>query len=405
MRTYSWSTCCALTSIAIALVGCEFPQSTSPVAADSGFTGHVEALSALDLGEPFPRLRPDELARFEAGKDEFDEVETVEEGLGPVFNEAACSTCHTNPIGGSNGRLETRFGKLGADGVFDPMATLGGSLLQDHGIPGYNAEVVPTDATVTAGRITTQLFGLGLVDAVPDEELLHLARIQAVNTPQTAGTANIVLELRSGLMRVGRFGWKAQVPTLFQFSGDAYLNEMGITNPEFPAENCPQGDCASLVYNPVPGLNNDGDGVAAFNDFMTLLAPPSRGAISAQVVTGSLVFDRIGCGSCHTPVLATGPNPVKAVSQKLFHPYSDFLLHDMGGLGDGIVQGGATGSQMRTAPLWGVRTRAVLLHDGRATTIQDAIAAHDGQGRLARDRFLGLSATARTALIAFVRSL
>ena len=285
------------------------------------------------------------------------------------------------------------------------MATLGGSLLQDHSLPGYNAEVVPTGATVTAGRITTQLFGLGLVDAVPDEELLHLARIQAVNTPQTAGTANIVLELRSGFMRVGRFGWKAQVPTLFQFSGDAYLNEMGITNPEFPAENCPQGDCASLVYNPVPGLNNDGDGVAAFNDFMTLLAPPSRGAISAEVVTGSLVFIRIGCGSCHTPVLATGPNPVKALSQKLFHPYSDFLLHDMGSLGDGIVQGGATGSQMRTAPLWGVRTRAVLLHDGRATTIQDAIAAHDGQGRLARDRFLGLSDTARTALIAFVRSL
>src|SRR3954470_19422899 len=113
MQIRSWSTCCALTSIAITLVGCEFPQSTGPVTADSGFTAHVEALSALNLGGPFPKLRPDELARFEAGEDEFDEVETVEDGLGPVFNEAACSTCHTNPIGGSERRLRPPLRKAG----------------------------------------------------------------------------------------------------------------------------------------------------------------------------------------------------------------------------------------------------------------------------------------------------
>jgi len=215
----------------------------------------------------------------------------------------------------------------------------------------------------------------------------------------------MVVEIHSGRKRVGRFGWKAQVPTLFQFSGDAYLNEMGITNPEFPAENCPQGDCATLSYNPAPDLNDDGAGVAAFNDFMTLLAPPARGPVSRQVITGSIVFARVGCGGCHTPALATGPHPVAALSRRVFRPYSDFLLHDMGSLGDGIVQGEATGRQMRTAPLWGIRTRGALLHDGRAVTIRDAIAAHAGQGRFARDRFLGLSVTARAALLAFVRSL
>jgi CxxC motif-containing protein (DUF1111 family) len=311
------------------------------------------------------------------------------------------------------GRVETRFGRLGPDGGFDPMASVGGSLIQDHAIGAvdndpahvYIRELVPANATITAGRITTPLFGLGLVDAVSDDYLLRLARQQANTSPQTAGTPNMVLEIRSGLMRVGRFGWKAQVPTLFQFSGDAYVNEMGITNPEFPAENCPQGDCATLAYNPAPELNDDGDGVAAFNDFMALLAPSSRGATSVQVLKGRQLFARIGCAACHTPLLITGASPVAAISHRVFRPYSDFLLHDMGSLGDGVAQGGASGRQMRTAPLWGIRTRTALLHDGRAGTIPEAIAAHDGQGQFARDLFLNLSAGERVTLLAFVKSL
>src|SRR6266576_546529 len=348
MSKPSWFTCCALTSIAILwLTGCEMPWNdvTSPAPTDSTVDGYFEAFAASSLGEPFARLAPDELARFDAGADEFAEVDTIAEGLGPVFNEASCGTCHTGPVGGTNNRLETRFGRIVA-GAFDPMVTAGGSLIQDHAIgkvgdpPTYEfvAEAVPGDATIRASRITTPLFGLGLVDAVPDEELLRLANLQATRTPATAGSPSLVLEISSGHMRVGRFGWKAQVPTLHQFSGDAYLNEMGITNPEFPDENCPQGDCDAL-------------------------------------------------------------------SHRVFRPFSDFLLHDMGSLGDSIVQGSATGSQMRTAPLWGVRTRTALLHDGRAATIDAAIRAHDGQGRLARDLFLGLGSRARAALLAFVNSL
>jgi CxxC motif-containing protein (DUF1111 family) len=212
-------------------------------------------------------------------------------------------------------------------------------------------------------------------------------------------------EIRTGRARVGRFGWKAQVPTLFQFSGDAYLNEMGITNPEFPNENCPQGDCSALDHNPLKTLNDDGAGVVKFTDFMSLLAPPPRGNLSLQVFTGSAIFAVIGCANCHTPALVTGRSPVAALSNKVFQPYSDFLLHDMGDLGDGIAQGSATRRQMRTAPLWGVRTRALLLHDGRATSLAAAILAHDGQGREARDRFLRLSPGARFSLLQFLGSL
>ncbi len=412
----SWFTCCALTSITVLwLAGCENPQHdvTNAALADSTLDGGVEALAASSLGEPFADLTPDEQARFEAGQDEFEDVETVEDGLGPVFNEASCATCHTNPVGGTNNRLETRFGRLVA-GVFDPMTFAGGSLIQDHAIGAvggdpptyeYLAEVVPADATIRTGRITTPLFGLGLVDAVPDEVFLKLARLQAARTPSTAGTPNMVLEISTGQMRVGRFGWKAQVPTLHQFSGDAYLNEMGITNPDFPAESCPQGECATLAFNPAPDLNDDGDGVEAFTDFMTFLAPPAQGPRSVQVVKGGVLFNKVGCADCHTPSLTSGTSPVGALSRKGFAPFSDFLLHDMGSLGDGIVQGNATGSQMRTAPLWGVRTRTALLHDGRAATVEAAIAAHDGQGRSARDGFLGLSASGRAALLAFVNSL
>jgi CxxC motif-containing protein (DUF1111 family) len=370
-------------------------------------------LAATPSGDPFANLTPAELALFNAGKVEFEAVETIEEGLGPVFNEASCATCHSGPVGGTTGRKETRFGRM-AGGGFDPLTELGGSLIQDRGIGlvitaatsfRFVGEVVPASATATARRITTPLFGLGLVDAVPDEELLQLARLEAGTSPATAGTPSMTTEIRTGRTRVGRFGWKAQVPTLFQFSGDAYLNEMGITNPEFPHENCPQGDCSALDHNPLQTLNDDGAGVVQFTDFMTLLAPPPRGNLSLQVLKGRAIFALIGCAACHTPALVTGRSPVAALSNRVFQPFSDFLLHDMGSLGDGIAQGSATTRQMRTAPLWGVRTRALLLHDGRATSLDAAILAHDGQGKEARDRFLRLSPGARFSLRQFLRSL
>ena len=372
-----------------------------------------ESAAATALGGPLGGLTAAELARFEAGQDEFADVETVEDGLGPVFNESACVTCHNAPVGGTTGRAETRFGRT-TNGRFDPLAAQGGSLLQDHAVglvqtPNgaftFVPEAVPAEANVRAGRITTPLFGLGLVDAVSDATLRAIARLEARFAPATAGRTNLVTELRSGATRVGRFGWKAQVPSLHQFAGDAYLNEMGITNPEFPDESAPQGNTGVLVFNPVPVLNDDGSGVERFADFMTLLGPPPRAGRTGATEVGSIVFRQIGCANCHTPTLVTGVSPVAALSRKAFQPYSDFLLHDMGTLGDGVEQGVASGREIRTAPLWGLHARPVFLHDGRASTPQDAVLAHAGQGRAARDRFTHLAAPAKFALLAFLGSL
>jgi CxxC motif-containing protein (DUF1111 family) len=181
---------------------------------------------------------------------------------------------------------------------------------------------------------------------------------------------------------------------------------MGITNPLFPNENAPQGDASQLeICDTVAGLEDDGTGVQAFADFMTFLGPPPRGPITPPVQAGEEIFSHIGCAICHYPTLETGPNTVTALNQVTFHPFSDFLLHDMGELGDGIEQGQAKGSQMRTAPLWGLRARTRFLHDGRAATIEEAILAHDGQGQDAKNLFLKLSPADLQALIKFLHSL
>ena len=368
------------------------------------------ATARAEFGDPVGGLTIDELARFTAGRDTFEEVETVADGLGPVFNGDSCAACHNvGGTGGGSTLVETRFGKTTA-GAFDPMTSHGGSLIQSQGIGAqgtctFVGEQVPAEATIRAGRRTTPLFGLGLVDSVPAITLLSLAAIEARWQPATAGRPNIVTDVVTGKRAVGKFGWKSQVPNLLHFSGDAYLNEMGITSPLFPNENCPQGDCSLLACDPVADPEDDGTDVALFNDFMRLLAPPPRPRLSFAELGGSYVFDHIGCANCHVRTLITGASPVHALRFRSFQPFSDFLLHDMGSLGDGIAQGRARGTEMRTAPLWGLHLLTTFLHDGRATTIADAILAHDGQGRAARDRFAALSPDARARLLKFLGAL
>ena len=180
---------------------------------------------------------------------------------------------------------------------------------------------------------------------------------------------------------------------------------MGITSPLLPTENCPQGNCDALAFDPAEDPEDDGEDVDKFTDFMTLLGPPSRGPINRDVRDGAGVFLDIGCANCHLPSLVTGSSDIHALDHAVFFPFSDFLIHDMGSLGDGISQGEATGRDMRTAPLWGVRVRPQLLHDGRALTVTDAILAHDGQGAGSRNRFSSLGATRTRQLLAFVNSL
>jgi CxxC motif-containing protein (DUF1111 family) len=360
------------------------------------------------FGLPLRGLSAADNEKFADGREEFRQVETVTEGLGPVFNGRSCGECHSaGALGGGSNRLVTRFGTT-TNGAFDPLTQFGGSLIQNDAIGprdgsphAFRPERVPQQATIVARRRSTPLFGLGLVDATPDSVFVALAARQAA---AVAGKVSLVDNISAGMKTAGKFGWKGQNPTLFQFAGDAYLNELGITNPQFPNENCPSGNCAELSFNPAPGLNDTED-TEALADFMEFLAPPPRGNITNDVNDGERVFERIGCDSCHVATLQSGSNPVASLNRVTYHPYSDFLLHDMGSLGDGIVQGPASGREMRTAPLWGLRVINTYLHDGRARTLDAAITAHEGQGAASRDRFRQLSATDRTKLMAFLNSL
>jgi CxxC motif-containing protein (DUF1111 family) len=364
------------------------------------------------FGDPLPGLTSDLQARFTAGQAAFVLVETVAQGIGPVFNDKACANCHSGPAaGGGSVTTETRFGRL-VNGQYDPMTEFGGPLIQVKGIGLYNGvnfvgEVVPPEATIVAQRLTTPLFGLGLVDAVPDSTFQQIAALEAHYTPTTAGRVNEITDPSTGNPIAGRFGWKCQQGSLFSFAADAYLNEMGITTPLLPDENCPQGNCALLAANPATSNPNepDNDDVQAFTDFMTFLAPPPQLPLTDQAKSGARTFVAIGCINCHLPAIRTGSNPVAALNQVRFFPFSDFLLHDMGSLGDGITQAGAGPTEMRTAPLWGARARTAFLHDGRAKSLADAITAHDGQGAAARDQFTRLSTGDQANLLTFLNSL
>jgi len=372
----------------------------------------TDSQSKENLTNPLPGLTPAQLADFDAGLDEFEEVDTVEEGLGPVFNGKSCAECHAVPsTGGSEPNVgvarETRISRI-LKGRFDPLdgsvsVDRGGQLLQQRAIalPGctLSGEVVPPEATIVSSRNSTPLFGLGLMEAIPESTILGNQGKQG-----NRGRPNYVSNPDTGTTALGRFGWKAQVATVHQFAGDAYLNELGITNPSFPHENRPQGQPIQPGCDTVLDPEDDGENVTAFTDFMRFLAPVPRGPITPQVQRGEEVFGEIGCASCHVPRMMTGPNSVAALSKKPVELFSDLLLHDIG-TGDGIKQGLATGNDFRTAPLWGLSRRDRFMHDAKSNKIDDAIRRHDGEAKNARDGFVGMTQSDYDALSAFLGSL
>ena len=367
---------------------------------------------AENLTNPLPDLTDQEKDDFMAGLEDFLEVETVEDGLGPVFNAKSCAECHAVPsVGGSEPNVgmarETRIGRL-FNGRFDPLdgsvsVNRGGGLLQQRAInlPGCHPqrEAVPAEATFVSLRNSPPLFGAGLMEAIPEATIV-------ANASLNGGRPNRVFNPDTGTTELGRFGWKAQVASLHQFAGDAYLNEMGITNPSFPHENLPQGEPIPSGCDTVADPEDDGSGVTAFTNFMRFLAPAPRRPVTVQVQQGEHVFSEIGigCASCHVPTMTTGPNSVAALSNKPVNLFSDLLLHDIG-TGDGIEQGEATGSEFRTAPLWGLSRRDRFMHDGGSNTIEKAILRHGGEAQNARDRFGALSPADHDALLAFLDSL
>ena len=364
-------------------------------------------------GDPLPGLTPVEFEEFRLGLDDFLEVETAEEGLGPAYNGTSCAVCHSVPaVGGTSSIAETRAGRRGPRGEFIPLDASGESLFQLFSVPSHACHaVIPSEATIIARRVPIPLFGAGLVEAIPDDTLLELEDPFDINRDGISGRAALVVDLASGEQRVGRFGWKAQHATLLVFGADAYRNEMGITNDLFPRELAlGVSQDRMRVCDPLPDPEDVRDpqtrrrGIDNFVGFMKFLAPLSRGPLDETTRAGEQTFGALGCATCHVPSLATGPSANPLFHRRSVPLFSDLLLHDIG-TGDGIRQAAGAPEEIRTPALWGLRSRRPLLHDGSAATIQDAIRRHAGEAESARRQFDQSSDDARAALIAFLGSL
>lgn len=367
--------------------------------------GVVQSGISASFGDPLPGLTADQLLDLAGGSAAFQTLVSP----APIFNNVSCVACHSLPaVGGGSDILVTRFGRM-LNGLFDPMVAQGGSLLQQFSVSPSCAETVPANATIIALRQTTPTFGFGLIEAIPDAAIQ--ANVRVGDPDGIRGRVAMVLDVVSGQMRVGRFGWKNQQATLRAFAGDAYVNEMGITSRFFPNDPVPNGNTNLLAMcdtepDPENPPGSDGkDSSDKFADFMRFLAPPPPVPLTPRAVLGESLFHQIGCAKCHVPVTLTGFSDVEALSLKPVALYSDLLLHDMGSLGDGIAQAAAGTREMRTMPLWGARASAPYLHDGSAATLEEAIRAHDGEAAKVRARFNKLRREDRSRLIEFLNSL
>jgi len=386
----------------------------APAAFDNrtnGFDPQGPAFDSIDEDTVVP------LRSFNDNRFIFEEVETVADGLGPTFNAQACRECHQNIVtGGASQVAEHRTGRLE---LLQFVESVGGSLIQSRSTNAEIFELVPFEDSVSTLRISTNLLGGGFVEAIANSTLLNIRDRQPAAIRGTALEV-AVLEANNA-PRIGRFGWKSQHASMESFAADAYLNEMGITTPVLPEENTSLGREIGFPspYDPVPDPEDDGIDVIAFANFMRATKAPPRGPINSTVRAGDTLFNSVGCGGCHTPTIRTAAPGTRinggairvrdAVGNKIIHPYSDFLLHDIG-TGDGIpvLPGAAflsTATQLRTAPLWGLRTRNRLMHDGLSFTKQEAITRHAGQAAGVRAAYDALTTAQKNQVLAFLDSL
>lgn len=378
------------------------------------------------------------------------------DGLGPVFNARSCSSCHFRD-GRGRPPIPPELDSVGllfrlsipgaaADGGPVPEPTYGGQLNQAAilGVPGEGRVAVayqelpgayadgepyslrrpryelvelaygPADpALLMSPRTAPFLIGLGLLEAVDDATLLAAADPDDRDGDGISGRPNFVWDVRRGAVALGRFGWKANVPTLEQQNAGAFVGDIGITSPLFPEQNCTAVQAACLAAPDGGNPEVDQDKLDAVTFYTRHLAVPARRDLTDPAVRrGEALFTDIGCAACHTPTLTTAADAEAPLAAQRIHPYSDLLLHDMGdALADGRPDFLADGREWRTPPLWGlgliatVNRHTMLLHDGRARDAAEAILWHDGEGAAARERFRALSAAARAALLRFLDSL
>ncbi len=386
--------------------------------APTGFDDKTNGFSPQ--GPPFDSIDEDNVVPLRSFNDNrfiFEEVEGIVDGLGPTYNAQSCRECHQNVVtGGASQIAEHRTGRLDGEVFFESQ---GGSIIQSRATHASIVERVAFEDNISTFRISTNTLGSGFVEAIANSTLL------AIRNRQPAGLRGTALEvpvLEAGsVARIGRFGWKAQHASLESFAADAYINEMGITTPIFPDENMSAGEYVGpgSNYDPVADPEDDGVDVVAFADFMRATKAPSRGPITTNVRAGGELFARVGCANCHVPSITTAPPGTvinggslrvpKALGNKIIHPYSDFLLHDVG-TGDGIPiqpipEFAGTAKLIKTAPLWALRTRNRLMHDGLSSTKEEAIQRHGGQAAPVTAAFNALTAREQALVLEFLDSL
>ncbi|MGA9354539.1 MAG: di-heme oxidoredictase family protein [Terriglobales bacterium] len=435
--------------------------------------------------------------RRTADQKNFEEIEHIApDGLGPLYNAQSCRECHQTPVTGAASQVsEFRVGHLDAHGVFqNPTIPINDgqtlvtdrTLVNDRAICPQIQEHVPASETIRTARLATNILGDGYVEAISDETLLKIRNEQCQATHnRICGQAVLVPVPESeGPDRIGRFGWKDQHASLLAFAGDAYLNEMGVTNSQQPTEvtticnppvttTLPNNDPTKVTEpNSLPDpTDNKLEDIDHFASFMRSLKAPAPDAIIAatpEAKQGAALFTKIGCSTCHVESIQTGKSPAApggpglhpdAVENRTLHPYSDFLLHNVG-TGDGIAisliehfgrervekrfreekadtietsKPGATvdvcstdfqgavaegrrhpdlrrdtlcaRNKIRTAPLWGLRLRSRLMHDGQSVVVADAIRRHKGEAVEVSGRFEKLKPAEQKAVLTFLSSL
>ena len=366
------------------------------------------------VGSPLPGLTADQQLQFDIGSGVFQTEFTPETGGGPLFNAVGCAACHEDPVVGGGGSNDPAEGgedvEIHATAFHAPtcdnLDATGGPVVQKQVTPALHdallidAEAIPPAATDSGHRTTPDVFGFGLLDAVPEAEILARADPFDGNGDGISGRPH---RLSDG--RIGRFGRKAQGATLREFNADAFVMEMGVTNPGNQTEQTVGGNPLPEGVDPLPEPEISQEQFDAANAFVRFLAPPPRLPLDLVGAVGSIVFANIGCASCHVPVLVTGPSPIAALNFKVVPAFTDLLLHNMGPALADICLGNARPAEFRTEPLMGLRFVSAFLHDGRAATIGQAIRMHGGEGAAARRRFVGLSVFERAALMRFLRSL
>jgi len=338
------------------------------------------------FGDHIARIDATAVAQFDRGYQLFIKVWNESEGLGPNFNAKSCANCHHIPVPGGSELAPHTF-VMHSLSVRDEI---GGHTFQRFNVKENAVGENPLPTTYIS-RKTQSLFGLGLLETVP---LDYLTKIEDPKDRNHDGISGRLPRISKG---VGRFGWKSQSISIEEFVNTAFTLELGLTTSTYRMSNA--------MLHPVKGNIKPEvsyDKVLAVSTFIRLLAPPPRRTISQRLIGGDKIFDDIGCSSCHKPEL---PTITKVGSNRIIHPFTDLLLHDMGPeLRGGFREGAASRSEFRTAPLWGLSsTGPPFLHDGRAKNIESAILLHGGEAARSSRAFRLLAQDDKDKLLEFLR--